>query len=139
MTNKEHYEKEILDICCSGNNIGVDVRTYKVTACRDLRCRDCLFTDDVGGCFEGFANWCNAEYKEPKIDWSKVPIDTPIYINLQKRGWVPRYFSHYDNGNIYYFAGGRTSFTALSEAAVLKEDIKFTKLAREEDIEKYFK
>lgn len=39
--------------------------------------------------------WLFSEYKEPEIDWSKVPIDTLVLISVDgKNGnWLNRYFA----------------------------------------------
>lgn len=139
MLNREKYASEIVDIACSGYSIALDSDTKELCSCNLISCSDCEFSGYGDSCGDACEIWCNSEYKEPEVNWKAVPIDTPIYIKLAGNVWTPRYFSHYDNGDIYYFAGGKTSFTKLNEGGILKEDVKSTKLAREEDIEKYSK
>lgn len=56
------------------------------------------------------------EEPENKIDWSKVPVDTPIYVRSRKCfEWIPRHLAKYENGQVYAWAYGTTSFTALRE------------------------
>ena len=46
-----------------------------------MSCFECLFHDERDSCHCGLRSmkWLVAEYKEPEIDWSKVPIDTLIH------------------------------------------------------------
>lgn len=44
------------------------------------------------------------------VEWEKVPVDTPIVVN-HKNESLKRYFAGYKNGRIYYFAGGKTSWS----------------------------
>lgn len=138
MLNKEKFKDEICEIACNGGSLALNKNTNKLCDCGNVLCKDCKFTSS-GKCSDMCRDWCNSEYKEPEVNWKAVLIDTPIYIKFTENDWAPRYFSHYDNGDICYFAGGRTSFTKLNEGGILKENVKFTKLAREEDIEKYSK
>lgn len=56
--------------------------------------------------------WANSEYVEPPVDWSKVAVDTPILVrdsaNLE---WVKRYFAKYENGSVYAWSNGATSWS----------------------------
>lgn len=132
MTNKEHYAKEILDIACTGSSIAV-TKTGKLLACDKCHCCDCAFYSGTT-CGNMCKEWCNSEYKEPEIDWSKVPVDTPIYNDNE-----PRHFAGYNNNSdiVYFYSFGKTSFTNKSTLASIHSW--HVKLAREEDIEKYIK
>lgn len=46
------------------------------------------------------------------VDWSKVPIDTKILVSGDGKDWYRRYFAKYENGIIYAFPDGLSSFTA---------------------------
>lgn len=63
--------------------------------------------------------WLHEEYKEPKepeVDWSKVEVDTPIYVKAYDTdAWRRRYFSKYENGKIYTWANGATSWSSENE------------------------
>ena len=51
-----------------------------------------------------------AESEEPEVDWSKVEVDTPIYVKASKYGnWFKRHFAEYKNGKIYTWGNGLTS------------------------------
>ena len=42
------------------------------------------------------------ECKEPKVDWSKVEVDTPILVKDRENGdWLKRYFAKYEDGYTY--------------------------------------
>ena len=48
------------------------------------------------------------------VEWEKVPVDTPVIAEtgLTK---VKLYFAKYENGRIYCFRGGKTSWTSLGD------------------------
>lgn len=55
------------------------------------------------------------EYKIP-VDWSKVPVDTKILVrDSDREEWKPRYFAKFENGRVFAFPGGSTSFSVNSE------------------------
>lgn len=48
-----------------------------------------------------------------EIDWSKVPVDTKILVrDGEKEEFRRRYFSKYENGKIYAWESGRTSWNS---------------------------
>lgn len=52
------------------------------------------------------------DYKEPEVDWSKVKVDTPILVrHSEKAEWIRRYFAKYENGIVYAWGSGLTSWT----------------------------
>ena len=56
------------------------------------------------------------EYEEPKIDWSKVKVDTPILVRQGKNGeWLERHFAKYENGDVYAWVDGQTSWTGADK------------------------
>ena len=111
MTNREKFAEQILDIACGGSKIAVDKTTLEPIACRKLVCEDCLFnTHDY--CRNEADRWANSEYVEPPIDWSKVAVDTPILVtNNGDCKWVKRYFAKYENGRVYAWNNGTTSWS----------------------------
>ena len=111
MKNKEKYAKEILEIACSGNSLAFDKTTNKVVPCNGLCCSNCLFGHN---CDEAIKEWCESEYVEPPVDWSKVPVDTQILVRFSgdDKYWVKRHFARYDNGHVRAWINGTTSWTA---------------------------
>ena len=46
------------------------------------------------------------------IDWDKVEVDTPIFVKMKNdKVWKCRYFSKYENGKVYAWVDGRTSWS----------------------------
>lgn len=113
MTNREKFAEQILDIACGGNKIAVDKATSEPIACYELECKDCLFnTHSYVYCGDKTEKWANSEYVEPPIDWSKVAVDTPILVrdNIFSE-WGKRYFAKYENGSVYAWSNGTTSWS----------------------------
>lgn len=48
------------------------------------------------------------------FDWGKVAVDTPIIVNRLPGVDLHRYFKEYKDGKVYYFSGGRTSWSSVS-------------------------
>ena len=114
MTNKEKYGKEILDIACTGDHVAMRKSDNVIVGCRKLGCLDCAFTaHGKGDCSDEIEKWANSEYVEPPVDWSKVAVDTPILVrDSEKESWRKRYFAKYDNGKVYTWLVGATSWSA---------------------------
>ena len=48
---------------------------------------------------------------EDKIDWNKVEVDTKVLVrNKPDDNWLKRYFAKYEDGKVYVFKDGRTSW-----------------------------
>ena len=110
MLNKEKYAKEILDIVCSGNYLGK--QNGHLCPCANIKCSDCEFDKcDTSVCNEEFTKWANSEYKEPEIDWNKVPVDTPVYVWNSDSDTYKRHFAGYANDKIITFTDGATSWS----------------------------
>ena len=63
--------------------------------------------------------WLMEEYEEseePKVDWSKVEVDTPILVKQGKNGeWLERHFAKYEKGDVYAWVDGQTSWTGADK------------------------
>jgi hypothetical protein len=47
------------------------------------------------------------------VDWSKVEVDTPIFVKMSKDGvWRKRYFAYFRNGKVNTWPCGATSWSA---------------------------
>ena len=113
MLNKEKYAKEILDIVCSGNYLGK--QNGHLCPCANIKCSNCEFNKCDTHCNQEFIKWANSEYKEPEIDWNKVPVDTPIYVwNNNDNRTYKRHFAGYNqvNNMIFAFDNGGTSWSS---------------------------
>ena len=78
-----------------------------------------------------FDNFKKIMEYEPPVDWSKVPVDTKIYVkNLKNEWWGKRHFSHCTpDGKVHAFCYGTTSFTAEDGTSCWE----YAKLAEVED------
>lgn len=127
MLNKEKYAKEIAEIACNGDCIGM--MNGILYPCNTIKsCKYCDFYDIETQilCTENIKKWANSEYKEREIDWNKVPIDTPIYVwddNYNDK--IPRHFARYRNNTIVAFDSGLTSWTTMDN----KYDVSYWKNA----------
>lgn len=108
MTNGEKYEKEIVEIAKSKEKSICDDFINKIVLpsygmkC-DSRCTECRTLADI---------WLSKEYKEPEVDWSKVPVDTPILVKSSAGDiWFRRHFAKFEYETVYAWDAGRTSFT----------------------------
>lgn len=68
------------------------------------------------------------------VDWSKVPVDTKILVrDNKKQEWQRRYFAEYEDGKVYCWDSGLTSFSAHDHVTVSSWN--YTKLYKEGDNE----
>ena len=50
---------------------------------------------------------------EDKIDWNKVEVDTKVLVRDRPYNeWLKRHFAKYENGKVYVFNDGRTSWSS---------------------------
>lgn len=113
MKNREKYADFLIECAIRGTGVAV-TKDGKPCNCMDLECGDCLFNNPSLDCAEMTRKWADAEYEEPEIDWSKVPVDTKMWVKygiLDK--WIPRYFSGEvtEDGKPFVFLNGTTSFS----------------------------
>ena len=53
------------------------------------------------------------------VDWSKVPVDTPILVKDLEAGiWRKRYFALFEDGKIYAWESGATSWSVENNGRV---------------------
>ena len=120
MKNYEKYADEIReydgdDFCCSF----IRPHILKVNNCSDMPCSRCQMLQTL---------WLLEDCEESEVDWSKVEVDTPLLVRKYKNGeWSKRYFAKYEDGNIYAWCNGRTSWNETSIYAW-----KYAKLAEPE-------
>ena len=124
MKNYEKYADEIRKY--KGNNFCKDfVMPYIMESdnCGGLACGACYMLQTI---------WLLEEYEEPEepeVDWSKVEVDTPILVRVSEDvKWIKRYFAKYENGLVYAWNGGGTSWTVYNMSAW-----KYAKLAESEE------
>ena len=121
MKNYEKYENEIRKY--NGDKFCVDfVQPYilKENGCASINCEACFMYQMI---------WLLKDYEEPKVDWSKVPVDTLILVrDFEDKEWLKRYFAKYENERVYAWGNGCTSRTADR-----MYDWKYAKLAGSEE------
>lgn len=132
MTNLEKYQKELSKYLFNDEAFCVS-NCDKICNCCDIACSHCLFYNSVnlpGGCKKAREDWLMQEYVEPEVDWSEIPVDTPILVkNFERDLWRRRYFAKYENGKVYAWDGGRTSWSVDRPNEIV--DWVITKLAEE--------
>lgn len=145
-TNYEHYKQDI-DGFINGSirSFGLHKTDYEIGSCLSLNCGDCLFSnvnnDDDGNCNARTIKWLVSEYKDPaeNVDWSKVPVDTQVLCSDDLTGtWFKGYFAKYENGVVYVFNGGRTSWSADYPDEECYSQWSYAKLANPEDCKSAF-
>ena len=48
------------------------------------------------------------------VEWERVPVDTPVIVETELTK-AKLYFAKYENGRIYCFRGGKTSWSNLGD------------------------
>ena len=132
MNNYEHYKEKLEIILNSNTNIAIDIDTNEIVPCKGLTCTRCLFSSDNNegvSCYRNTIKWLLAEYVEPEIDWSKVPIDTPVLVSDNNRDWYHRHLAKVVENRPYIWGDGRTSWTTNGNDVLYK----YTKLAEVSD------
>lgn len=116
MTNYEKYKEQIEKITRLGFTFALKKDTKEIVACPGFLCNDCTFNAKFfNGCAEGKLEWADEEYielEEQEIDWSKIPVDTPILVKRLADGtWLKRHFAKYEDEEVYAWDNGKTSYT----------------------------
>ena len=110
MTNKEKYADKIIEIAARSK---LALKDGKPIPCVSMRCSECGFFSPDHSCRYNVCKWLDSEYVAPPVDWSKVAVDTPILVRDFVGGeWLRRYFAKYENGIVYAWENGATSWSA---------------------------
>ena len=122
MKNYEKYANEIREY--NGINICSEfIKPHILEAdnCNGIDCQRCAMLQML---------WLLEDYKEPETDWSKVEVDTPILVrDYESQEWEARHFAKYEDGVIYSWDGGSTSWTSRGNVT----EWKYAKLAEGEE------
>ena len=103
MKNYEKYADEIReydgdDFCCSF----IRPHILKADNCSDMPCSRCQMLQML---------WLLEDCEESEVDWSKIEVDTPLLVRNYINGeWSKRYFAKYEDGKVYTWINGRTSW-----------------------------
>ena len=110
MKNYEKYADEIKKY--NGFNFCRDFvkpHILKSRGCVNTSCDQCKMLQTI---------WLMEDYEEPEVDWGKVPVDTPILVKGNgNEEWSKRYFAKYEDGRVYAWCNGRTSWNEASKCA----------------------
>lgn len=110
VTVKEYMKKKLKMF----NDLG---RTQE--NCIGVRCSECPLNEKYNGyncsslemLYPGKAIELVMNY-EPKVDWTKVPVDTKVLVKDYKSDdWLKRHFAKYEDNKIYAYDDGKSSFT----------------------------
>lgn len=122
MKNYEKYADEIREY--NGINICSEfIKPHILEAdnCNGIDCQRCAMLQML---------WMLEDYKEPEVDWSKVEVDTPMLVRASEDGdWLRRHFAKYEDGTVYAWEAGCTSWTESSNPTAWN----FAKLAEREE------
>lgn len=123
MTNREKFKDEPDEMLSAF----LAVVEGKPVHCEDMDCQECDFRGKCPVREKCVIDWLNAEYQGPPVDWSKVPIDTPVLASNDGESWSRQYFAGIgDDGNPETFYAGATSW---SSCIVEHCSYKYVKLA----------
>ena len=135
MTNYESIDPDSVKEVFA-RSFAVDKRTGKVKTCSKWDCVNCLFYES-NDCIKAREDWLGQPVFDPEkdIDWSKVPVDTPVIVwNTDEE--YRRYFSGIKDGRFCAYADGRTSWSSTTGNIC---HWNHCNLYRPEDVEKYRK
>jgi hypothetical protein len=109
MTNREAYKDKLDNLLA----VVIAIVDGEPVLCEYANCSDCLFRESCGekSNRKKFSDWLNAEYQEPPVDWSKVPIDTPVLASCDGERWYRRYFAGVRDGKPEAYDVGATSWS----------------------------
>ncbi len=116
MKNREKYKNELMNVIkLDGNICGFmkkhDVHRMIGTDWESFCEMDCI------ACGTALQIWLDEEYKNPKVDWDNVPVDTLVRVrDREDQEWTLMYFkgiSNFDPGHKFAtWCDGATSKTA---------------------------
>ena len=121
MKNYEKYADKIKrysdsQVLCDEIKIPFILEPIGKSCARDIDCDTCQTLTTL---------WLLEEYEEPKepeepeIDWSKVKVDTPVLVrDSENTEWLKKYFAKYEDGIVYVWNLGRTSWSAPNNKSV---------------------
>ena len=133
MLNKEKYMDELMKYACEGSRFAVMKYSGDFEKCANVACMMCIFDGNSDCCSKARMRWIEQEY-EPYIDWTKVPVDTPILVrNNESKDWTRGHFAKYieEVDKVCTWGLGRTSWTAGMDAMLSRWD--YAKLAESEE------
>lgn len=90
----------------------LEKKDMKPDWCKNIECHECYFYNSNENCCDNCKKWCNSEYIEQQIDWSKIPVDAPILVkDIENDEWRHRHFAKFEDGVVYAWRTGCTSWS----------------------------
>nr|DAM50684.1 MAG TPA: Exonuclease V - a 5' deoxyribonuclease [Caudoviricetes sp.] len=118
MTNREKFKDELDEMLLAF----LAVVEEKPAHCEDMDCQECDFRGKCPVREKCVIDWLNAEYQDPPVDWSKVPIDTPVLVSDDGEKWHKRYYAGVgDDGDPKVYSFGQTSWSGTDGARISYE------------------
>ena len=99
MLNAEKYKDEIIKT----DGVFAVQNGTKIVPCTTTNCKKCdlLKLYHEKSCFVCRILWMLDEYEEPKVDWTKIPVDTKILVSENGKEWYKRYFAEYKDERFF--------------------------------------
>lgn len=107
MKNKEKYQKEIVEVACTGHYFGVHINGA-LCACKDLACQECKFSEGAS-CDVARIKWAEAEAAPSLTEQEKKTLrildSRWKYIARDKRGRLCIYKNKPEREDTYWDDG----------------------------------
>lgn len=116
MKNREKYKNELMNVIKMEGRICGFVKKHDVFRMIGTDWERFCEMDCVA-CGTALQIWLDEEYKEPEVDWAKVPVDTLVRVrNKVSEDWRLMYFKELRTDYVYNrhitWKDGKTSKTA---------------------------
>jgi hypothetical protein len=137
MKNREKYKNELIKVIKKDGKLCEFVKKHEVFRMFGKDSTNyCKMTCVT--CGTALQIWLDEEYKEPEVDWVKVPVDTLVRVrDREEQKWTLMYFkgiSDYDRAHRFMtWCDGATSKTAFGGDYVRW---KYCELVEDEDNDK---
>lgn len=132
-SNYEHYKNEIVAVfLCDMRCKFIKQTVFKRDDCSGVTCSECS---------KKVKEWLQQPYVEApiEIDWTKVPVDTPVIVVGNSGVEYRRHFAKFQDNYVYAFDKGYTSWSAPKVSEDYISMWSNYRLVRPEDVEKYKK
>lgn len=67
------------------------------------------------------------------VDWSKVSVDTPIYVRRRSSDeWEKKHFAKFENDYVYAWSDGKTSWSTTNGSTIVWEHAKLAEMEKKD-------
>lgn len=135
MKNREKYKSELIKVIKKDGKLCEFVKKHEVFRMFGTNWENYCGAIDCHCCNTILDLWLDEEYKEPEVDWTKVPVDTLVRVrDREEQEWILMYFkgiSDYDRAHRFMtWCDGATSKTACGGEYMMW---KYCELVEDED------